>query len=97
MKKSKFTEIQIIGYLRLMKQGEKAADVCRNSRKADSLSRPFLLEYVFGSEVWGLGRVRRRRASPWIGPKGGQWLLKKKPLRRRNGSFQEYVQRVAST
>jgi len=31
MKKSKFTESQIIGYLRRMEQGEKTADLCREA------------------------------------------------------------------
>ena len=30
MKKSKFTESQIIGYLRRMEQGEKTSDLCRD-------------------------------------------------------------------
>ena len=31
MKKSKFTESQIIGYLRRMEQGEKTSDLCREA------------------------------------------------------------------
>ena len=57
MKKSKFTESQIIGYLRRMEQGEKTADLCREAGVSQGTMYQWKSKYS-GVEVSQLKRLK---------------------------------------
>ena len=57
MKKSKFTESQIIGYLRRMEQGEKTADLCREAGVSQGTMYQWKSKYS-GMEVSQLKKLK---------------------------------------
>ncbi len=57
MKKSKYTESQIIGYLRRMEQGEKASDLCREAGVSQGTMYQCKSKYS-GMEVSQLKRLK---------------------------------------
>ncbi len=57
MKKSKFTESQIIGYLRRMEQGEKTSDLCREAGVSQGTMYQWKSKYS-GMEVSQLKKLK---------------------------------------